>query len=218
MMMRFCAAGAAAAMLLTSGAQAVTTTSQNGAPDVGPSGDQLLVTFDSAPALGSTVTGFMTAIGSSTFAAAPALDTTRYGYVSTMGSSVATFTSGFDLNRVSFYWGSIDSYNFVDILGAGGITLLTMSGSEIPPANGDQTLPGTNRRVFYSVQGSEVITGIRFRTTGIAFEIDDIAGNAAGNPLPVVPEPATWAMMIAGFGLVGLSARSRRRKIVSVTA
>ncbi|MFQ3594884.1 MAG: PEPxxWA-CTERM sorting domain-containing protein [Sphingomonadaceae bacterium] len=28
---------------------------------------------------------------------------------------------------------------------------------------------------------------------------------------PVIPEPGTWAMMIAGFGLVGLAARSRRR-------
>jgi type IV pilus assembly protein PilY1 len=27
---------------------------------------------------------------------------------------------------------------------------------------------------------------------------------------PVVPEPATWAMMIAGFGLVGAAARRRR--------
>jgi len=25
-----------------------------------------------------------------------------------------------------------------------------------------------------------------------------------------VPEPATWAMLIAGFGLVGVSARRRR--------
>jgi hypothetical protein len=27
---------------------------------------------------------------------------------------------------------------------------------------------------------------------------------------PVIPEPGTWAMMIAGFGLVGLAARRRR--------
>ncbi|WP_235890262.1 PEPxxWA-CTERM sorting domain-containing protein [Sandaracinobacter neustonicus] len=34
---------------------------------------------------------------------------------------------------------------------------------------------------------------------------------------PVVPEPATWAMMIAGFGLVGASMR-RRRVSLPVTA
>jgi len=33
-----------------------------------------------------------------------------------------------------------------------------------------------------------------------------------------VPEPATWAMMIAGFGLIGLSMRARSRKISFVAA
>lgn len=28
---------------------------------------------------------------------------------------------------------------------------------------------------------------------------------------PPIPEPGTWAMMIAGFGLVGVAARQRRR-------
>jgi hypothetical protein len=30
-----------------------------------------------------------------------------------------------------------------------------------------------------------------------------------------VPEPATWAMMIGGFGLLGAAARRRRRIAVS---
>ncbi len=34
---------------------------------------------------------------------------------------------------------------------------------------------------------------------------------------PSVPEPATWAMMLGGFGLVGFAAR-RRRQSLSVTA
>lgn len=32
---------------------------------------------------------------------------------------------------------------------------------------------------------------------------------------PVIPEPGTWAMMIAGFGLVGLAARRRRTSLVA---
>lgn len=34
----------------------------------------------------------------------------------------------------------------------------------------------------------------------------------------VVPEPATWAMLIAGFGLVGLAMRRRKASIASVAA
>jgi hypothetical protein len=34
---------------------------------------------------------------------------------------------------------------------------------------------------------------------------------------PQVPEPATWTMLIAGFGLVGFVARSRRQQSGSVT-
>jgi len=35
--------------------------------------------------------------------------------------------------------------------------------------------------------------------------------------LTVVPEPATWAMMLAGFGMVGFGLRSRRKQAVRVT-
>ncbi|QMW23601.1 FxDxF family PEP-CTERM protein [Sandaracinobacteroides saxicola] len=48
-----------------------------------------------------------------------------------------------------------------------------------------------------------------------------IQGNGAGGlpagffvQLTQVPEPATWAMMIAGFGLVGLGLRRRRQPVV----
>jgi hypothetical protein len=37
-------------------------------------------------------------------------------------------------------------------------------------------------------------------------------------PLGVVPEPGSWAMMIAGFGLVGASLRRRRRAVDSMRA
>lgn len=34
-------------------------------------------------------------------------------------------------------------------------------------------------------------------------------------PAPAVPEPATWAMMIGGFGLVGAASRRRARTSIS---
>jgi hypothetical protein len=53
--------------------------------------------------------------------------------------------------------------------------------------------------------------GIDSQTLGIR------GGSASGVPLPpAVPEPATWAMMLAGFGLVGAGLR-RRRLIGSIS-
>jgi hypothetical protein len=48
-------------------------------------------------------------------------------------------------------------------------------------------------------------------TKGQGYRIDLIEGTA-------VPEPETWAMLIAGFGLVGLAARRRRRYAETVLA
>jgi hypothetical protein len=47
-------------------------------------------------------------------------------------------------------------------------------------------------------QGGEVHLG--------TFGFDDLPGGGTG----VVPEPASWAMLITGFGLVGAAARRRR--------
>ena len=38
----------------------------------------------------------------------------------------------------------------------------------------------------------------------------------AGNPaIPGIPEPATWAMLIAGFGMVGFAARRRQKAVLA---
>jgi hypothetical protein len=44
-------------------------------------------------------------------------------------------------------------------------------------------------------------------------QADLIAFDAMGYDLNSVPEPATWAMMIAGFGFVGAAARRRQSKV-----
>lgn len=46
---------------------------------------------------------------------------------------------------------------------------------------------------------------------GIARDISHLSFyNGAGGAVPGVPEPATWAVMIAGFGLAGAAMRRRR--------
>ncbi len=62
---------------------------------------------------------------------------------------------------------------------------------------------GFTSYVFY-VQGAATSSQLRFRTQHAPsyFAVDNVA-------VSYVPEPATWAMMIAGFGLVGLSSRRK---------
>ena len=196
----------AAALMAAAPAAAVTYTSVNGAPDKGPAaGETILVDFntDTLP------TGF----------AAPAGDATRFLYTSTKIPNGTATLSTLDLTSVSFYWGSIDKYNFVDVLGAGGETLFTLGGGALAPADGNQTAGWTNRRVFFTAEGDELISGLRFRSTGVAFEVDDVAGTVFdGGSGATVPEPATWAMMVMGFGLVGFARRRRAHNLTQATA
>ncbi len=196
----------AAVSIFATAAQAVTWTSLPGAPDPGPApGQTMLVSFDAPLPIGYALSGnYGIVSGSSSAAATPATDASKYLYVSSsLGNGIAELTTP-NLKSVSFYWGSVDRYNFVDVLGAGGATLLTLAGSALPVANGNQFISSTNRRVSFDAGAGEVITGLRFRSTGVAFELDSLAGAA-------VPEPASWMLMIAGFGMIGAAARRRQK-------
>lgn len=56
----------------------------------------------------------------------------------------------------------------------------------------------------FTVTGTLAVRGGSGSANGIQFKVGDYVPNA------VVPEPATWAMLIAGFGMVGFAARRRQ--------
>lgn len=191
-----------------------------GAPDPGPArGQTMLVSFDAPNAFGvrdissGTV---LTAAGSiGGVRAAPAGNTGVYRSLG--GASQSTFdfsgwTKGAPLASFSFEWGSMDSYNFVDFLDKKGDTVWTLSGSDLPQFNGDQSAPITNQRLFVTFQKQAQIAAVRMRSNGAAFEFDSLAGAAATG---AVPEPASWVMLIVGFGFVGHGLRKRRTGAVS---
>lgn len=129
-----------------------------------------------------------------------------------LSSGTATLLLGGSYDAASFYWGSVDTYNTLEVLGRNGNVLLTLTGGALPPptgANGNQTAPSTNIRVNFVATGGDAIAGFRMTSSQFAFETDTYAvGNA-------VPEPATWAMMLGGFGMLGFATRrSRRAKAV----
>jgi PEP-CTERM motif len=81
-------------------------------------------------------------------------------------------------------------------------------------ALGSLNLAANNVSAFDLVAITFSGTGQSFAISGGAgqFGFDDVTFNESG----AVPEPASWALMIAGFGLVG-SAMRRRKPSVSVS-
>ena len=115
------------------------------------------------------------------------------------------------LNAISFLWGSVDTYNTLQVLDQDGGLLASFLGSQVwNPANGNQTATATNRLVRLDFTGAtkNEVGALRFISTNNAFEVDNIA-------IAAVPEPATWAMMIGGFGLIGAAARRRARATIA---
>lgn len=137
--------------------------------------------------------------------ARPAFGSTgNYGSVLGGGS----YSVAFNPSKVfSFVLGSLDTYNSLTLQFA-DLTSITYSGTGIvgglPPANGDQGAAYTNGVVSYSIGGGSPIVGALFASDTNSFEFDNLANSA-------VPEPATWAMLLLGFGGIGFAARRRKQ-------
>lgn len=206
---------------LPAGETLITDFNSTGGSDIsGPGSDQGGVIDDLAA--GFTFTqdhGAYTRVGAagldSGVSAPPPNDTGFYETV--LGGGSATLTSVAGLSQFSFYMGSPDSYNGLHFTftGAGGSQ--TLSGNQIwCPTNpqpgqlcyqggGDQSLGYTVTYTF----APDAVKTIQFTSDGNSFEFDTLAGIA-------VPEPATWALMIMGFGAAGAMLRGRRRKAAQV--
>jgi len=64
----------------------------------------------------------------------------------------------------------------------------------------------------YALNGFDNLVSLSFSTTSNGYvAIDNINGAATA----AVPEPASWALMLGGFGLVGGAMRSRRKAAVA---
>jgi hypothetical protein len=114
----------------------------------------------------------------------------------------ATLSFNTPQSWIGFLWGSVDGYNFVEIVDAGQV--VSYRGGNGGLASG-QVAGGSGDRFaeqFFAYGGSS-ITSIRFRATGNAFEIDRLATVSA------VPEPGTAVLVLAGLAAVGFIARRR---------
>ena len=226
-MKRFLLLGAAiAAAVPTAGSAAVTLAGVfsspvvvNPAQDPGFAslGQTLIYDFDTMSPVSGALTGdfaIAEAPGTPGVSAAPSGTAagTFYLTVPIPGpSGTATLDLGGEFRTLSFYWGSVDTYNTITLIQADGTQTSFAGGAlgfGIDP-DGNQTSNDSNVRVNFLATGRG-ITSLRFESTQFAFETDTFAGTA-------VPEPSTWMMMLGGFGAVG-ALRRRSRRAATVTA
>jgi hypothetical protein len=129
------------------------------------------------------------------------------GQVNT-GPGFLDLSSFAQLGWVKFIWGSVDSYNTLEVLDRSLAVLASFTGASVAlPANGNQFNPGTNPLVTLTFSGADQtnIGGLRLTSTTQAFEIDNVSVNA-------VPEPGVWALLLLGFGFIGAFLRGHKRQ------
>jgi hypothetical protein len=124
-------------------------------------------------------------------------------YLSVLGGGSATYTFAQPVSSFEFDWGSIDSYNTLVVTTNDGFVGEITGSNVVDPANGNQTEADTNRLFVANGQGA-LFTSFTISSSENSFEIDNLAVPNA------VPEPATWAVMLTGFGAVGAAMRRRR--------
>ena len=113
------------------------------------------------------------------------------------------------INSIGFIWGSVDNYNWIDVLARDGSVLRTFNGVDVALVpDGSWTALAMNPYATISFTGADRanIGALRFRSTTNAFEVDNFAIGA-------VPEPSMWAMLVIGFGALGGSMRAQTRKM-----
>ncbi|MEI7465878.1 MAG: PEP-CTERM sorting domain-containing protein [Burkholderiales bacterium] len=114
-----------------------------------------------------------------------------------------------------FLWGSPDAYNKVSFLYNGAV-VGSFTGTQVfLRANGRQAALAGGQYLNFWAGNGEQFNEVRFISGGNAFETDNHAvfppvGIAVFNAA-VVPEPGTYALMLAGLCAIGFMTRNLRR-------
>ena len=120
----------------------------------------------------------------------------------------ATLNFGSALSYLSFLWGSPDTYNRLTVNTNLGSYDFNVNSLNFAVRDGNQAF---SQYVQFAASAGEAITGVTFTNDPArdAFETANFNYTLAA----AVPEPATWAMMLVGFGMIGAAARYRRRGV-----
>lgn len=209
-----------AALMIYQGSDAVASASaprlNGGAAEaafLAATGATTLVTFESSP-LGSfsslspvsglTITGDNISLADQTVRNVSSCPFSLCGGNTTAGGS--KFIELYGGNLTSTFSNSIGAFGVY----VGGVQLPSVTLTFNNGQNQTISLNGSGGRLNFVgfTDTSNSITSVRLNATNDIITFDDMRfGSVAA-----VPEPATWAMMIAGFGLVGGAMRYRRRR------
>ncbi len=142
--------------------------------------------------------------------------TGRYAAVLSGKTTTITF-SGSPASYFGFYASAIDAGSTVTVF-SGSTQVYTHSLPLVPIVAGnfgnpDAPFTGQNSfqgYAFFNVNSSTPITSVVFSqaATGGNFEFDNLTITGM-NTIPAVPEPASWALMVTGFAMIGFSIRRR---------
>lgn len=172
------------------------------------------VNFGSMPATYTAMMGStFQVVGTGGFAGATGLNGTFNGslqFSNLVGTTLVQSVSDF----FTFADGSGGTFNFsVDSVRTSGYTFI----------------PGVTSSASLYLLGSTVNTARGFTSTPTSLTVSfnstgdspfSTSATLAVPPAPIsspVPEPGSWALMIVGFGIVGASARARKRQSVAVS-
>ena len=122
----------------------------------------------------------------------------------TSGAPATLSFTGSGVDYISFLWGSPDTYNVLTVTSTGGVTqTFTTASLGFAVSNGDQ---GFSQYVQFTGSATSKITGLTFNN----FPAADAFESANYSVTTPVPEPQTYALLLAGLGAIGFVARRRR--------
>jgi hypothetical protein len=188
----------AAAIVLSSAAGASVTGS------LGNGGGTFLALSSAGLSGGSvaTLSGGTVYANDQPFADIPKGTVTDFLAAGVLAGQPATLTFTSPVSYLSFLWGSPDLYNLLTIISTDITQTFTVATLGFAVTDGNQAF--SQYVQFASAPGSK-ITGVVFSNTPAqdAFEVANFSVTS-------VPEASTYALMLAGLGVVGFIARRRK--------